>query len=210
MPEPYYTDDLVTLYHGDSREILPTLDLGAVDLVLTDPPYPNKADHFTEHVEAAETVLRWLTDRAGCVEPPRFMVFWHQLSKPPVGLPLVAHHVWHRTNTNRPDNYEPIYEFAHEPERPSVVFPFAVIAEGLTGCHEATGHPTQKNVKLIQRLIQLRNATFVLDPFSGSGTTLEAAKRLGVRAIGIELEERWCAATARRLAQDVLDLGMAA
>jgi len=37
--EPYYTDDAVTLFHGDCREVLPTLDLTAVDLVMADPPY---------------------------------------------------------------------------------------------------------------------------------------------------------------------------
>jgi DNA modification methylase len=170
-----------------------------VDLVLTDPPYPNRAGHFAEHVKAAEEAL-------AALRAPRYLVFWHQLSRPPVSMPLVAHHIWHRTNTNRPDNYEPIYEFADELERPSIVFPFAVIAEGLTGCSEATGHPTQKNLKLIQRLLTLRQVSSVLDPFMGSGTTLEAAKRLGVRAIGIEIEERYCDMAAKRCAQDVLDL----
>ncbi len=35
--KPYYSDDYVTIYHGDNREILPALE--KVDLVLTDPPY---------------------------------------------------------------------------------------------------------------------------------------------------------------------------
>ena len=39
MPEPYYSDDLVTLYHGDCREILPELDPASIDLVMTDPPF---------------------------------------------------------------------------------------------------------------------------------------------------------------------------
>jgi site-specific DNA-methyltransferase (adenine-specific) len=82
-----------------------------------------------------------------------------------------------------------------------------VIYPGLTGCFEATGHPTQKPEDLMKELIELRKGvSTILDPFMGSGTTLRAAKDLGRRAIGIEIEEKYCEIAVKRLAQEVLPL----
>lgn len=72
--------------------------------------------------------------------------------------------------------------------------------------HE-TGHLAPFPVTLPRRALVDTGATLVLDPFMGSGTTLRAAKDLGRRAIGIELEERYCEIAARRLQQAVLPLG---
>ena len=74
---------------------------------------------------------------------------------------------------------------------------------------EATNdHPTVKPLDLMRWLLTLVTPPrgVVLDPFAGSGSTLKAAKQLGVRAIGIEIEERYCEIAARRLDQGVLDL----
>jgi DNA modification methylase len=73
-------------------------------------------------------------------------------------------------------------------------------------------HPTQKPLWLMKRLLNTHTdvGDLVVDPFMGSGTTLEAAKQLGRRAIGIEADERYCEAAAKRLAQQTLDFGVAA
>jgi len=69
-------------------------------------------------------------------------------------------------------------------------------------------HPTQKPLALMRWCITLQKGVrAVLDPYMGSGTTLRAAKDLGLKAIGIEREEAYCEIAARRMAQQVLDLG---
>jgi DNA modification methylase len=66
-------------------------------------------------------------------------------------------------------------------------------------------HPTQKPIKLMTWCLSFfPDAASVLDPFMGSGTTLRAAKDLGRKAIGIEVEERYCEIAARRMRQEVL------
>ncbi len=174
---------------GDCREVLPTL--GRVDAVVTDPPYPNNAGHFIDGIEAA----RWLL---GEISAEHILAFWTEVEAPPVPLPLVAVHVWYRTNTNRPDNYEPVFEFhADGRKRASQVLPFCVIAEGLTGI-EASGHPTEKHVALMRRLVA-RTQGVVLDPFMGSGTTGVACMKLGRKFIGIEIEPKYFDIACRRI-----------
>jgi site-specific DNA-methyltransferase (adenine-specific) len=67
-------------------------------------------------------------------------------------------------------------------------------------------HPTQKPVQLIEKYIRVLDCESVIDPFMGSGTTLVAAKNLGRKAIGIEVEEKYCEIAAERLRQEVLEL----
>ncbi len=194
---PYYQDSAVTIYHGDCGEIL--ADMGSFPFILTDPPYPNRADHFVEDIPTSVWVMRH-------IECNHWMVFWDEMEVPNVRLPFVARHAWFRNNSNRPDNYEQIYEFHIDGrKRASRVLPYCVIAVGMTGLPEAAlGHPTQKNVKLMQKLIHLSEETSILDPFMGVGTTLRAAKDLGRKAIGIEIDESYCEIAAQRMAQEVL------
>lgn len=73
-------------------------------------------------------------------------------------------------------------------------------------------HVNEKPLAVMMRLVDMvtKPGATVLDPFMGSGTTLRAAKDLGRKAIGIEIEERYCSIAAKRLAQEVLDVGAAA
>ncbi len=189
--KPYYETELGKLYLGDCLEIMPELE--PVDLVLTDPPYPNNANHFLSGIGAARTIIY------NTIIP--IMTFWTEIEIPNSKLPLVAQHIWHRSNTNRPDNYEAIY-FYHPDgiKRASKVLSYAVVYPGLTGCIEATGHPTQKKESLILELIKLSKINgVILDPFIGSGTIAIACERLKRKWIGIEIEEKYCEITAKRI-----------
>jgi site-specific DNA-methyltransferase (adenine-specific) len=171
------------LWHGDCLGIWQ--DLPEVDAVISDPPYPNGADLFVDGIKKAKAFI--------CLyECKEWLLFWDEMTEPPAPQPLVAKHAWHRTNTNRPDNYEIIYHYHQDgKKKASRILPFAVIAVGLTGCTEATGHPTQKNVKLMERLITMTKANVILDPFMGSGTTGVAAMNLEKQFIGIERERKY-------------------
>ena len=183
----------VELYCGDCRDIIPTL--GRVDAVICDPPYPNNANLFLDGIEAAHEVFK-------TVDCAHWLVFWTEVEAPPVREPICAVHIWHRTNTNRPDNYEAIFEFCRDGrKRASRVMPWCVISPGLTGII-ASGHPTEKHVGLMCDLVKRTTGT-ILDPFMGSGTTGVAAVSLGRKFIGIEIEPRYFDITCRRISDEL-------
>jgi site-specific DNA-methyltransferase (adenine-specific) len=201
---PYYEQDGITIYHGDCREILPTLDAGSVDLVLTDPPY-GLAERWTggtwfNRGVYAKDKCRWDqpldSDVLGAIlQVGTRHIIWgaHNYSMPPARCLLI----WRKTNAV-PTMADAEIAWT-DLDMPAKVFD-----------HLCNGwvrvHPTEKPLSLMQWCIQLGQGQLILDPFMGSGTTLRAAKDLGRRAIGIEIEERYCEIAAKRLAQSVLPL----
>ena len=195
-----------TLYLGDCLEILPTLE--KVDAVITDPPYGiariwSKGSERHGWTKAnAEAIIRNEWD-----DKP--------LDAAAIDALLVAgdqHIIWG-------GNYFPLPQSRcwlvwNKPERGFSLAEaelawtsFDAVVRVFDGNRSEPDrvHPTQKPVALMRWCVA-KTTGDVLDPFMGSGTTLVAAKNLGRKAIGIEIEERYCEIAVKRLAQEVLPL----
>jgi site-specific DNA-methyltransferase (adenine-specific) len=212
--KPYYSDDLVTIYHGDCREILPTLD--SVDLVLMDPPYGNGTEYGTyqDSPEALEATLATLMPVALAIAPvvlvtpgvanihrypaPRWTLAWVEPAGSGSGPWGFA-------------SWQPVLAYGTDPylSRGLGRRPDTYIRRGLMQTPDWVNHPCPKPEDVWRWLVVRGTAvdgSTVLDPFMGSGTTLAAAKATNRHAIGIEIEERYCEIAANRCRQEVLGL----
>ena len=122
--------------------------------------------------------------------------------------------VWDKVRTGMGWHYRRNYEFVLVGEKPGAACKWYG-GNSVGNLVRITGikprewdHPTPKPVELSARFIQLHSlpGDLVLDPFMGGGSTARAAKDLGRRFIGVEIEERWAEMAAKRLAQEVLSL----
>ena len=202
--KPYYDHDGITIYHGDCREILP--GLAKVDLVLTDPPYGIDAGN-TVFGKAGQYIKgNWdLDTQQGAIDAAigaagNSAVFggnYYRLPPSPCWL------VWDKLTAG-------VTTFA-DAELVWTNYPGAVriIRHLWSGPYqkkrEKRFHPTQKPLDVVAWILGLcpGEPKTILDPFMGSGTTLRAAKDLGRKAIGIEIEEKYCEIAAKRLSQEV-------
>jgi len=217
--KPYYEHRGVTIYHGDCREILPSLD--PVALLLTDPPYGQvNRDSRLRNLDrgGADTVTVEPEDLAATLAALAATTYvWcstEQVSRYRaafVSLGLSTRlGIWEKTNPS-PMNGTWLWLSSLEScifaRKAGATFNGSCLSplwRGPTQPDEK--HPTTKPGWLMRRLIEASSdpGDIVLDPFMGSGTTLRAAKDLGRKAIGIEIEEKYCEIAAKRLAQEVL------
>lgn len=223
--EPYYHDGLITIYRGDCQQIAPRL--AQVDLLLTDPPYgigvcprgtiestPTERSRRKSSIRAACTrfepvtwdsappaswLLQMLMDRArwavlwggnyySAMSPSSCWLVWDK--KVPTGVGFAdCELAW--TNLRRAVR---VFRWRWS----------GMLQEDMSN-KELRVHPTQKPVPLMTWCIGLaKGVRSILDPFMGSGSTLIAAQRLGIRAIGIDQHEPYCASAVARLQEDRL------
>jgi len=217
--KPYYKDNMVTIYHGDCKEVLPTLE--PVDLVLTDIPYSREStgiefgDDYVEWLEQRfELAFEILSERCAVVtacSPPQIFLLRRVLEAS--GFDYKGLHAWCSTASFYPSSFwNPSWE------------PLMVGSKGKLHMLQKVGglegvnyndstvairprkmeHPATKPIGLFKKYIIGFDAQVVLDPFMGSGTTLRAAKDLGRKSIGIEIEERYCEIAVQRMLQSAM------
>jgi site-specific DNA-methyltransferase (adenine-specific) len=203
LPAPYYDHGGITIYHGDCREILPLLP--KVDLVLTDPPYGILAEGSaaTRRSGGNQDAGRmawdiapdgWLLDLLCENHEAAFIWGGLHLKLPPT----FGYLLWDKQIDGL--NFGEC-EVCWTTER----FAPRIFRHRAVGIDGGKQHPTQKPIALMRWCIEKAgDPQTILDPFMGSGTTLRAAKDLGRKAIGIEIEEKYCEIAVKRLAQEVL------
>jgi site-specific DNA-methyltransferase (adenine-specific) len=207
---PYYQDDAVTIFHGDCREILPRLE--PVDLVLTDPPY-GTGERIRRNGEYENTRQWWDNWDSSWMQqiqfravvafvPPNKLAEMLLLPFPRVRLlAWITENPPCRNGVSPKYGLQPIVAFG---ESFDVTYALDWIKYKT---NEQTDHPHEKPLSVILWAAQsIVSSGIILDPFMGSGTTLRAAKDLGRKAIGIEIEEKYCEIAARRMSQEVLAL----
>jgi DNA modification methylase len=221
----YYSDDHVTLFLGDCREVTEWL---AADVLVTDPPYgigqgvkgPRRGGGTGYSVVTdsprleidgdldtgvRDTALEmWGADRPALVfgswkapRPPgvRARLLWLKAGT----IPCLGGTPWSPAD-------EEIYVLGYGWGTPSQLN-YLVTTEaraGNGGLAAKVGHPTPKPVDLMRRLLADCPEGVVADPFAGSGSTLRAAKDLGRTAVGVESDERFCELAALSCSQEVL------
>lgn len=244
MMKPYYSDDLVTLYHGDCREVLADTGDRSVDVVITDPPFDARThsmarsnrngygtpgrgnrtlygnadtafacwDHTMQcdfFTTLGRVTRRWVVSNLASDTAFRFEI------EPPEGLKMLRVGAWIKTNpmpiisADRPAmGWEPI-AYMHRADTKPTWNGGGRAANYVLPTSRGSGHPTQKPIHMVRDWVRKfsDHGDTVLDPCMGTGTTIRAAVDEGRRAIGIEIDERWCEYTARRLDQMALDFG---
>ena len=210
--EPYYSDDLVTLYHGDCLEVTEWL---AADVLVTDPPYGMAYESNFNRIKGTQKVGRpvagdetpELRDKALKAWGDRPALVFGRWDVP---RPAGTRHrlIWDKGNSVGMGDLSIPWGHAEEEiyllgsgfrgKRESNVIHAQML---MSGDRNRPDHPTPKPVGLMEVLVAKCPPGVIADPFAGSGATLIAARNLGRHAVGAETEERYCELMAKRLSQ---------
>lgn len=202
---PYYDHDGITIYHGDCRDVLPTLC--PADLVLTDPPYgENKAEWDGAFPTDWLPMAAQVANQAIAIMPGISNLLTLPRDIPPFSYRwMLSIHLSNGMTRGYLGfgNWIPVAVYGRQgvslyrPQQDATTVPIVGVMPD---------HPSPKPLLAMKWLIGRFKAESVIDPFMGSGTTLAAAKLLGRRCIGIDISEEYCAIAVERLRQGVLPL----
>ncbi len=215
---PYYERAGVAIFHGDCRDVIEQWEgqhgVKPFDLLLTDPPYgidswtATGGNSLTD--SEAEDIKKWDTridaqTLARVIRLARYAVIWGGNYYTDILGAFRTPLVWHKQQPDGMHFAQAELAWTNFDYGSCRVLSLGIAQSDVKGRRQ---HPTQKPEDLMTWCINYVRpaARRVLDPFMGSGTTLVAAKLLGLHAVGIELEEKYCEIAAKRLAQDVLPL----
>lgn len=209
----YHEEPAGVIYCGDCLEILPLLEPNSVDLVLTDPPYGIGIEYgkFIDTVENVKNLVKLImpeilrigkrvlltcgTRQIMFYPEPKWILCW--LNRAGAFCNPWGFTCWQPILAYGPDPYLE----NNKGSRPDVIEHNEISPK--------TGHPCPKPQMFWNKLLSrgsILNTDTILDPFLGSGTTAVAAKQLGRKFIGIEIEEKYCAIAVERLRQEVMAL----
>lgn len=213
----YYEDEYVQLHHGDARAVRGWL---SADVLVTDPPYGTAsgkkgADGYgrREAREAANPDKpRTIANDMDTTVRDEILAIWGdkpalvfgspRLPDPPIAV--VDRLVWDKKRMGT--NGGP-WRYRHESIYVTEGFLRASDASSsiLTAFPDQEHHIHQKPLALMESLVNAAPPGIIADPFAGSGSTLIAARNLGRKAIGVEIDEAYCELIVKRLSQQAFD-----
>jgi site-specific DNA-methyltransferase (adenine-specific) len=227
---PYYEQDGITIYHGDAREVLPAIEQPVS--CITDPVWPNSVfPNVPDPMLLFAQTVRLLTVKRlvvhlGCTSDPRFLssvgddrfpfvrVCWLRYARPSYrGRILVGSdvaYVFGEVPPSRKGAHVLSGEVVASNNRTKLQHTQRGTGQSEDVDYKAMPHPSPRRYEHVAWLVGIYGLGGVIDPFCGTGTTLEAAQRAGISAVGIEIEEAYCEIAAKRLSQGVLPMEFSA
>jgi site-specific DNA-methyltransferase (adenine-specific) len=213
--KPYYKQDGIVIYHGDCRDVLPVID--AVESIVSDPPYGMRWDGRVTRGSEKGSTSRKGTITGGFGQTiaaddrpfdPSHLLSYDEvllwgMNHFPDALSKGTALVWIKRHDSAFGSFLSDAEIAWL-NRGCGVYCRRDVSMQAESAHRL--HPAQKPEAVMSWCLGFVRGSVICDPYMGSGTTLVAAKRLGRKAIGIELEEKYCEIAAQRLSQGALDL----
>jgi site-specific DNA-methyltransferase (adenine-specific) len=190
--------ELDKIHNTDCFNAAAQIDDNGVDVVLTDPPYPNRMGLFNETLVDGLAMLY-----LACKKAKSYVVFfWNpfDVPSPPAGWHEVARHVWHKPDCKSITHYEVIVAWSREPkQRVSRVWSIPIL--DYRSLRDWKPHPTQKPVKLLRYLLEqyTQEGDVVFDPFVGSGTTAVACQQMKRHFVATEANAEYAQIATSRL-----------